>query len=126
MLKNNLALARYGENEAVVYLEANGYRILERNFRTPLGELDIIALDKSVVCFIEVKARSSENFGSPKEAVSSSKQRQIAKAALVFLKDRKLLDRSSRFDVVSVIIREGRPEIELVKDAFELAPEFTT
>ena len=125
MLKNNLVLARYGENEAAAYLKANGYRILERNFRTPLGEIDIIALDKSVVCFVEVKARSSENFGSPKEAVSSSKQRQIAKAALVFLKDRKLLDRSSRFDVVSVIMRGGKPEIELIKDAFELDHDFS-
>ena len=125
MLKNNLVLARYGENEAAAYLKANGYRILERNFRTPLGELDIIALDKSVVCFVEVKARSSEDFGSPKEAVSSFKQRQIAKAALVFLKDRKLLDRSSRFDVVSVIMRGGKPEIELIKDAFELDHDFS-
>jgi len=125
MLKNNLVLARYGENEAAAYLKANGYRILERNFRTPLGEIDIIALDKSVVCFVEVKARSSEDFGSPKEAVSSFKQRQIAKAALVFLKDRKLLDRSSRFDVVSVIMRGGKPEIELIKDAFELDHDFS-
>ena len=69
---------------------------------------------------MEVKARHSALFGSPGEAVSRHKQRQISKAALCYLKENKLLEHSARFDVVTLLYEKQPPEIALVKDAFEL------
>lgn len=121
----NLTLGRSGEDLAEEFLRKNNYKVLSRNFRTKLGEIDIIAKDRSVICFIEVKTRSSEDFGSPQEAVNRRKQRQITKAALVFLKENKLMDVSARFDIVSVIRSKENPKIELIKNAFELSGEFS-
>jgi len=122
----NLNLGRNGEDAAVSYLEANGYRILARNYKTRLGEIDIIACDKDTFAFIEVKARSSDIRGLPSEAVSVTKQRQISKVAILFLKENKSLDKKARFDVVSLLYTEGAaPKIELIKDAFELDSRFT-
>jgi len=126
--KENLFLAKTGEDEAADFLRKSGYRILARNYRTKLGEVDIIASEKGVLCFVEVKARSSQRYGYPQEAVSGFKKRQIAKTALIYLKENKLLDRRSRFDVVSVLFGQGapaEPKVELIKDAFELDPDFT-
>lgn len=120
MAKEHLYLGRVGEELAADFLKKNGYRILARNYKTKLGEIDIIARDKQTVCFIEVKTRQSSNFGLPQEAVFKAKQRQIAKAALVFLKENRLLEKSARFDVVSVMSSEDAPKIELIKNAFEL------
>ena len=116
MHKRNLKIGRRGEEAAAHFLEESGYLIIARNFKSPLGEIDIIAKDNDTVCFIEVKTRSSARFGSPKEAVSAFKRRQICKSALIFLKSRRLLEGKARFDVVSIL--EGR--VELIKNAFEL------
>lgn len=124
MSKQNLCVGESGEEVAVLFLKKSGYRVLARNYRTRLGEIDIVARDKETICFVEVKARRSERFGSPKEAVSRAKQLQIAKAALVFLKENKLLDRKARFDVVSVLRTGEIPKVELVKNAFELDGRF--
>lgn len=121
----NLALGRSGEDLAEDFLKKNNYKVLSRNYRTKLGEIDIIAKDKSVICFIEVKTRSSADFGLPLEAVDRRKQRQITKAALIFLKENKLMDVSARFDIVSVIRSKENPKIELIKNAFELSSEFS-
>jgi putative endonuclease len=84
-----------------------------------------VASDKDTLCFVEVKARSGYRFGAPSEAVSRAKQRQISKAALVFLKEKKLLDRKARFDVVCVEEAAEAPRLSLVKNAFELSEDFT-
>jgi len=118
--KQGLYLGKRGEEAAAGLLKDNGYKILARNYRTKLGEIDIIARDKGTICFIEVKTRQSERFGLPAEAVSYSKKRQISKTAVLFLKERKLLDKKARFDVVSVLYSKDRPRLDLIKDAFEL------
>lgn len=125
MSKDNLRLGRQGEEEAVKLLKKSGYKILFRNYKTKLGELDIIAKDKESICFVEVKARRSDAFGLPQEAVQLSKQKQISKAALSFLKESDLLDKRARFDVVSVLYSSGEPKLELIKGAFELGAQFT-
>jgi len=125
MSRDRIELGRAGEETAADFLRNNGYRILFLNYKTKLGEIDIIAKDKDVICFIEVKTRVTDKFGLPQEAVSPAKQRQIGKAALVFLKEKKLLDKKARFDVVSVIYAQGRSKIDLIQNAFELDKSFT-
>jgi len=114
-----------GEEVATNLLKENGYKILARNYKSKLGEIDIIALDKDTVCFVEVKTRHSDRFGSANEAVLESKQRQISKVALAFLKEKNLLDKKARFDVVSIMYSKGIPGLDLIKDAFELSGDFT-
>ena len=112
---------RKGEEEAVSYLRKNGYKIIERNYRTKLGEIDIIADCKGCVCFVEVRAKNSLSFGAPAETIIKRKQLQISKAALLYIKKYKLQDASCRFDVVLVEgVDSPRPEVKLIKNAFEL------
>jgi putative endonuclease len=123
--RQNLYLGKFGEESAIDLLKTNGYRILARNYKTKLGEIDIIARDKDTVCFIEVKTRHSDRFGLPQEAISRSKQRHIAKVALVFLKENNLLDKRARFDVISIMHSEDTSKLDLIKNAFELDQSFT-
>jgi putative endonuclease len=118
-------LGRSGEEAAVILLKENGYKILARNYKTRLGEIDIIARDKDTLCFVEVKTRLSDRFGLPCEAVSRFKQRQISKAALIFLKEKKLLDEKARFDVVSVLYSQEGQKSDIIKNAFELDSSLT-
>jgi len=118
-------LGKFGEDIALDFLKGKGYKILRRNYKTKLGEIDIIASDNATVCFIEVKTRDSERFGLPVEAISRFKQRQISKAALVYLKENKLFENRARFDVVSVMRLEGSQKLDLIKNAFELDSSFT-
>ncbi len=76
MTKQRLKLGREGEEEAVKFIKKQGYRILQTNFKTRSGEIDIIAEDKKTVAFIEVKTRSSEEYGSPLSAVNHHKQKK--------------------------------------------------
>lgn len=125
MSKQHLYLGNLGEEAAVGLLKDNGYKILARNYKDRLGEIDIVARDKDTLCFIEVKTRNSLSFGLPQEAVSRAKQRQISKAALNFLKKNNLLDKKARFDVVSVVYSGGRSQLDLIKDAFDLDSSYT-
>ncbi len=121
MSNQNLSFGKTGEDLAVRLLVDKGYRILERNFRTKFGEIDIIAKDKDTFVFVEVKARHSDKFGFPFEAVSKSKQKRISRMAVIFLKGEKLLGKMARFDVVSIIYSiDGRHKMDLIKGAFEL------
>jgi len=90
-----------------------------------MGEVDIVARDGETICFVEVKTRSSEDFGLPQEAVSRQKQAQISKAALYYLKTKKLFEKSARFDVVSVLYNDNVPKIDLIENAFELDAHFS-
>jgi len=110
-----------GERRAARYLKRNGFRILARQYQNHIGEIDIIALDGNTVVFVEVKTRKSHNKGAPYEAVHQAKQNKIAKIALVFLKAQGWLDRSCRFDIVSVTWPEhaSQPEIVHYPHAFE-------
>ena len=111
------------ENLAAWYLKENGYKILEQNYRNRLGEIDIIARDKKTIVFVEVKSRRSIRYGSPKWAVTPKKQRKISMVALYYLKTTNQIDAKARFDVVSITANRDEPQIEIVKNAFELAYE---
>ena len=75
----------YYETQAAVFLEKQGYQILERNFRCPAGEIDLIAKEGGYLCFVEVKYRSERETGTPEEAVDAKKQKRISRAALYYL-----------------------------------------
>ncbi len=125
MSEARIALGKRGEGLAAAHLRGLGYRILERNCRLTTGELDIVARDGPVLVFVEVKTRSGTRFGSPLEAVTLSKQRQLVKAASEYLGRKGLHDSPVRFDVVGVLVADegastdGPVRIELVRNAFE-------
>ena len=110
-----------GENLAVWYLKKSGYKIIEQNYRSQLGEIDIIAREKKTIVFVEVKSRRSIRYGSPKWAVTKKKQRKISMVALHYLKATKQTDVKARFDVVAIMSNLDEPRVEIVKNAFELA-----
>jgi len=119
--KQNIYIGKTGEELAASLLVKNGYKILSRNYKIKLGEIDIVAKDKDTLVFVEVKTRLSDSFGLPCEAVSKFKQRQISRVAVAYLQKNNLLDEYARFDVVSVLFsRCGRHKLELIKNAFEL------
>ena len=120
MSKDNISSGKISEVEASSFLESQGYRILFRNYKALGSEIDIIAREKDTICFIEVKSRSSDRFGSPQEAVTPAKQQKIARAALKFLQENDLLNKSCRFDVVAIIRQAGREKFSLFRDAFVL------
>ena len=120
MSKSSIELGRRGEQQAVNYLKKNGYNIISTNYRTKAGQIDIIAEDKDTICFVEVKTRRTAGFGQPCEAVEVSKQHKMSNAALMFLKQNRLMSSPARFDVISISYPEEQPKVELIKNAFEL------
>jgi len=116
---DSMKLGEKGEGLAVKFLKKKGYRIVEQNYKSNIGEIDIIALDGSVLVFIEVKTRESIGFGLPFESVDRRKRRKIANVALSYLKRFDDLP-PCRFDVVSIHYENGRAECELIMDAFEV------
>jgi putative endonuclease len=122
---DRLGFAKDSEDLAAGFLRNRGYRILERNYRNCFGEIDIIARHKKFICFLEVKARRSDFYGTPQEAVSAAKQRRISRVALGYLKSKGLLDQPARFDVVGISCAADGTKIKLITGAFELSPHFT-
>src|SRR3989338_9029077 len=120
MSRARIELGKAGEDLAVDYLQGKGYRILQRNFKCALGEIDIIARHKDSICFIEVKTRTNLDKGLPQEAITGPKQRKLSRVALSFLKSRKLLASPARFDIVAVLATPEENQIELSQDAIEL------
>jgi putative endonuclease len=106
------------EDLAEKRLKSEGYRILDRNFRTKVGELDFVARDGPTLCFIEVKGRRSLRFGAPAEAVTLEKQRRIYRAAEAYLQGKRLSESTCRFDVVSIIDAEDGERVQILRDAF--------
>ena len=95
-------LGRAGEKLAVDFLKKKGFKILKTNYKTVVGEIDIIAQDKEYIVFIEVKTRSSDNYGLPREAVDRKKQEKYYKTATFYLQKEKKTDANCRFDVVEI------------------------
>lgn len=102
--KDNKVKGNIGEDFACDYLIKNGYSILERNYISYRGELDIIALKNNVIIFIEVKTRTQIACGYPSESVNKRKQQQIYKVAEYYLYSKKLLNSKVRFDVIEVYL----------------------
>jgi putative endonuclease len=118
MTEERLSLGRWGEEEAVLYLRRQGMKILERNLRTPVGEIDIIARKGKILVFVEVKTRRSDAFGTPQEAVGPFKQRQILRTAQWYLGDGRGKGLQPRFDVIAVRPAPGGALVEHIVDAF--------
>lgn len=121
MTQARLELGRYGEDLAYKRIKRLGYRKIIRNYRCPLGEVDLIANDGDTLVFIEIKTRRGKPTGYAKEAVNARKQRQLSKVALSYMKSNNCSEAKARFDVIAISIKEDKPEIEVVKNAFDLA-----
>ncbi|MFQ5900323.1 MAG: YraN family protein [Thermodesulfobacteriota bacterium] len=111
-----------GEEIALRFLKDKGYKIVDKNVRTPVGEIDIIALDMDTISFIEVKTRTNSSFGPPQVSVDIKKQKKLSRLASLYLAKKGLSQKKARFDVVAVLLfpKQREKKIELIKDAFEL------
>ena len=110
----------FGKRSEIVvanYLKKKKYKILETNYKNDIGEIDIIAKDKDYIVFVEVKARTSEAFGHPFEAIDEEKQRKIQAVASIYLMKHKKYGTKCRFDAISILGLE-QPEITHIIDAF--------
>ncbi|MCX8012521.1 MAG: YraN family protein [Desulfobacterota bacterium] len=114
-------LGKRGEEIAVHFLKKNHYKIIEKNFRCKFGEIDIIAVEDQTLVFIEVKARSSLEYGIPQMSITAKKRQQLLKVALYYLQINKLFNRDARFDVVAVEVGAEKSRIELIRNAFEIS-----
>jgi putative endonuclease len=121
MVSRKQKVGKKGESIAVRYLKKQGFKVIEQNYRSKVGEIDIIAREKHNLVFVEVKTRRSRSFGSPKWAVTPQKQKAISMAALYYLKMTNQTNAAARFDVVSILARGEDTQIELVRNAFDLA-----
>ncbi len=118
MITPRRQLGDKGEDLAAAALKKQGYKILERNFTTPLGEIDLIARHQGCLVFIEVKTRKSLRFGRPEEAVTPTKQRRLQRLAEYYLKQKRLKEQPLRFDVVAITLTGEGPLIEIIHEAF--------
>ena len=117
--KTNKNVGDRGEDLAVDLLTKKNYKIIERNYRFGHGEIDIIAKDKDVLVFLEVKTRKNLEFGPPELAVTKNKQRQIRKIAEMYLVENKISDIDCRMDVVAILLKQNLPpEINHIENAF--------
>jgi putative endonuclease len=120
---NTQTLGQYGEESASKYLQDKGYKILDKNFRNKLGEIDLVAQQGNTICFIEVKTRKNAVYGAPFEAVHSTKQHKMVKVALSYLKYKfQRIDVPCRFDVISIYkISKDHPVVVHMVNAFDLS-----
>lgn len=117
-----LTLGERGEMIGWGYLVRQGYKILEKNFRCPLGEIDVIAMKNHRIVFIEIKTRTSDRFGRPEEAVNHRKQKKMGDLAEWYMKSRRLSTPVS-FHVLAITLQgQKEPEIKLIENAFDFAP----
>jgi putative endonuclease len=119
MPKDSRSSGRRGEDLAYRFLKKDKYKILEKNYHSRQGEIDIIAEDrKGVLCFVEVKARSRKDYGLPVEAVTHSKQKKLLATAFIYLETKKIQSKDMRFDIVSVDLVSG--ETQIITNAFDV------
>ena len=112
----NKIIGNKGEDIACKYLEKSGYKIIERNYHySKNSEIDIIALDKDCVVFLEVKTRSNMNYGHPFEAINKQKLQKIRSAAIKFMSENELDSKSCRIDGIAIVGLES-PTIEHIKN----------
>ena len=112
-------LGASGEVMAVQYLERLGFRVVERNVRCGFGEIDLVALDRGTVVFVEVKSNRGPRYGAPEEMVTPGKQRRLTRLAYWYLQRRGWLGRPARFDVVAVDwLHDRSPAVRHIPNAF--------
>ncbi|MBI5314591.1 MAG: YraN family protein [Nitrospirae bacterium] len=123
-LDSRRSFGQEGESAAEQYLRHKGYRIVARNLRSPLGELDLVAEDGRVLVFVEVKARRTGAFGGAIYAVHQRKQEKLIQLAALYLARHHIKDRLCRFDVVLLQgVGTGPAQIEHIQNAFEVSGE---
>jgi len=123
--RNRITLGNDGEQLAAQYLLHKGYTILEKNFRTRCGEIDIVAKDGNTMIFVEVKTRTSESHGSPFHSITPRKMKQISKVALEYLSKHDLFENDARFDVIAILqLKSGSTVTEHLTNAFDLCYGF--
>jgi putative endonuclease len=110
---HNIRVGRWGEDVACNFLESQGYVILERNFRTPFGELDLIACKDDQTVIVEVKTRSSTQMGYPEEALTPLKASHLLQAADEFMADHPDLPQAWRVDLIAIIGKPANPDFQL-------------
>jgi putative endonuclease len=116
-----VSIGQSGEETAVKILKKHGYKIIERNYRTRQGEIDIIAKDGEYTCFVEVKFRKNDDFGDPGDFIDERKQQKIIKAAQYYAVKKGIYDTPMRFDAVLISAgKEKKSNAEVIKDAFRL------
>jgi len=120
LTKERLELGKLGEALAYKRLKRLGYKKIIRNYRCPLGEMDLIATDGDTLVFIETKTRRGRSIGYAKEAVNARKKHQLSKVALFYMKSNNCCEAKARFDVIAVSLLQGKPQIEVIKNAFDL------
>lgn len=111
-------LGRAGEDLALATLKRHGYKILERNYTTPLGEIDLIARHQGMLVFVEIKTRQSQAFGTAREAVSVGKQARLRRIAQYYLNQQRGRGQKVRFDVVAITVQDKKPRVEIIPNAF--------
>lgn len=109
MKRKTSQAGKLAENLAVKYLTSKGYKIIERNFRSRFGEIDVISIKDNSLIFSEVKARWNLNFGTPEESVTPSKIRKITRTAEYFSLIHPGLPKNLRIEVVALYMTEGKP-----------------
>lgn len=111
-----------GEQAAATFMKSKGYKVLKRNWRAHRHEIDIVAEDKEYIIFVEVKTRTSRQWGNPEDFISNTKIRRIVEAADLYLQINDI-DKPARFDIISAVWDGNTFEIEHIDDAF-MSPVF--
>lgn len=111
-------LGRYGEDRAAQYLADRGYEIIERNWRSARGEIDLIAREKDRLVFVEVKTRNGSGFGHPFEAITEVKVARMRRLVAEWCRARNLAGVKVRLDAIAVLVSSGRVNIEHLKQVF--------
>jgi putative endonuclease len=119
--RERLDLGKWGEDRALQKVKKLGYRCIVRNYRCPLGEVDLIARDGDTLVFVEIKTRKGRSLEYAKEAVDKRKRKQLSKVALAYMKANGYSEARARFDVVVINLEGKEEEIEVVRNAFDLA-----
>ncbi|MCE5336917.1 MAG: YraN family protein [Desulfobacteraceae bacterium] len=110
---------RDGESAAAEFLKRSGLKVLHRNYRCPLGEIDIIARDGKTVVFVEVRSRKADALCRAEESITATKKRHLVRAATWYLKQQAVRDCPARFDVIAIRRDGDKPEIDWMVNAFE-------
>lgn len=114
----NKKIGTFGEMIVITYLENSNYKILSQNYCTKFGEIDIIAKDKDEYVFIEVKTRSSSEFGRPVEAVDKHKEKHIKKSSQIYIYLNNLENQYIRYDIIEVYFDKSKYYINHLKNNF--------
>lgn len=120
MIFSPLKSGNKAETFACKFLSRKGYKIISRNYRTKFGEIDIIAQDEDILCFVEVKYRKNSDFGNPEDFVDFRKQKKLLKTAKIYLAQKRISEVNIRFDIIGLVSDSKNKYIaKLIKNAFE-------